>query len=553
MRKFLIFLLGIVVGITLVIGGVAFAGYIILTRYSVGDVEDLLGMKGTFTEEERKLSALGVALGILEAFGGIDKMTIEEFEETAGVKILSRMIADTIKIDANDFVKGTFAELPNNIINAFTVGALFDFIGFVDSEIPLFSDPVFLDQKVLHAFEDIHDFALDRFISVVYDCEIEDCTHDNEDCELGGRTPSVAVMQVFGKKTLSELANADDLLDDLMLKQVIDIKPYPESPLILNALADSKIANLSSDISNLLVSEVFDTDASDTHIIISKLKNKKVLEIDKELEGVLASTTIGELLNVDKDDLTKEPILRALSGTFLTADALNDAVSGFTVADIFDDTDTGLIGLIPSNTRLKDLPNAITSAATDASLYKLNKLGIYNTAVTDPERKAVVFNLNPSEVIDQAASGNPNAFVHLTYHYTVSADFDLTPALVNSLLGSTYSTIRFVSSGSPITITIPEDSQFTRVFNLDLNGNNLIIEDNVSVLLPHNLETGYMYINGTTRTGAFVVPNCLCPDCVAEFGEDGKPETFKISSTETAPNVEVDYTNVTITHVPSIP
>ena len=139
----------------------------------------------------------------------------------------------------------------------------------------------------------------------------------------------------------------------------------------------------------------------DTNVILRKLKDKKITELGTEISEVIADTTIGDLITLDDD---VPPLLNALKDTKLNQNDLKTAIEGFTISDIFVDASSGVLGLVPADTKLDALPRAIGDAVQNTNVYKLDALNVIDAGIneyTNPEIKAKIYNNTAAKILSE--------------------------------------------------------------------------------------------------------------------------------------------------------
>ncbi len=114
---------------------------------------------------------------------------------------------------------------------------------------------------------------------------------------------SQAVLQTINYMSISDLRNADGLLDNIKIKDVVSIDE--SSPKILSAIADCTLSNIGDRISELEVGDLFDVDGEDTSLIMKSLA-KRGCKIS-ELASVADKLTLGEIIEVNYDEYTAAP------------------------------------------------------------------------------------------------------------------------------------------------------------------------------------------------------------------------------------------------------
>ncbi len=411
-RSLAVFIFGIIVGIVLTIGGTAFAGYLIVTKTKMGDIEDKVIDKAIegfdLPADIRELTMLDYGKNLYEKLRKIGQTPISDIESALGYRV-SPIIAEAFGIEESIVSASTFPELPDAIVNGIKVRTLNEKLGVEFPDFPLFKDEAFLDTPVKSAFSTLDDQPFDKFVKIVYD-------------------------------------------DD----------PDPAKPR--------------------------------SNKFVQKLGSYKISEISNDMDSILADTKLSEVVTITEES---EPILKALKDTYLDSQALNDKIGNLKVKDVFKNYDSGVISLISEDTSIQDVPQTLSTAIAQATLYELTKLGVYNVNFTDAseETKAKMYNNSPNEIVQEymEISENPASApdkVRPGFHYVSGS---ITQDRINGLTGFKKGDILVLTGAAQI----PDEEVFTSVFSIDTKGYDLTIGDDVWVDNPG----GYMFIRGYTGAG----------------------------------------------------
>jgi len=413
-RSLAVFIFGIIVGIVLTIGGTAFAGYLIVTKTKMGDIEDKVIDKAIegfdLPADIRELTMLDYGKNLYEKLRKIGQTPISDIESALGYRV-SPIIAEAFGIEESIVSASTFPELPDAIVNGIKVRTLNEKLGVEFPDFPLFKDEAFLDTPVKSAFSTLDDQPFDKFVKIVYD-------------------------------------------DD----------PDPAKPR--------------------------------SNKFVQKLGSYKISEISNDMDSILADTKLSEVVTITEES---EPILKALKDTYLDSQALNDKIGNLKVKDVFKNYDSGVISLISEDTSIQDVPQTLSTAIAQATLYELTTLGVYNVDFTgaSPETKAKMYNNSPNEIVQAYMEISENPYsapankVRPGFHYV--SDLLITQDLINGLTDFKKGDILVLTGNAQI----PDKEVFTSVFSIDAGGHNLTIGDDVWVDNPG----GYMFIRGYAVAG----------------------------------------------------
>ncbi|MDR3186149.1 MAG: hypothetical protein LBU04_05010 [Christensenellaceae bacterium] len=432
MKKFLLFMTGVLIGISLVFGSVALALYVVTSGVTMGSIEDLMtpNAENKLTDSQRAVTLSDLILPAGKIFSkGIDDMTVSEFEEALGTPALSTLLSNALGADINLIRSGKLTEILMNTLNTATLGPILKQYGIViPLDIPLFHDDSFLYGPLLSQFSTFPSLPLDRFVTVIYDADATE--------EI---LASVSILQKIGKTPISELSSSIDPLIKTMLVRDLITDSDPDS--LVSKFADVEIGNLGNRINNITITEVMTVD-EESHIVLRKLANgqytggvegqpAKVSELGNLIQGVVETCTIGDLLGEATPNESR--LLRSLRDVPLSSTELNTKIKNFTLEDLFDDNANGILGLAPRDTKLDDLPKTISSSVTETSVYRLEKLGVYDFSATtlpsDPYALSFFYNSTPSDTMSRYLSvinGSPSALIgsfHKVYGKITSSFF----------------------------------------------------------------------------------------------------------------------------------
>lgn len=414
-RSLAVFIFGIIVGIVLTIGGTAFAGYLIVTKTKMGDIEDKVIDKAIegfdLPADIRELTMLDYGKNLYEKLRKIGQTPISDIESALGYRV-SPIIAEAFGIEESIVSASTFPELPDAIVNGIKVRTLNEKLGVEFPDFPLFKDEAFLDTPVKSAFSTLDDQPFDKFVKIVYD-------------------------------------------DD----------PDPAKPR--------------------------------SNKFVQKLGSYKISEISNDMDSILADTKLSEVVTITEES---EPILKALKDTYLDSQALNDKIGNLKVKDVFKNYDSGVISLISEDTSIQDVPQTLSTAIAQATLYELTTLGVYNVDFTgaSEETKAKMYNNSPNKIVQEymEISENPDSAPAKVLPGFHNVSGPITQDLIQDLIDNA----GFKKGDILVLIGnawIPDEEVFTSVFSIDAGDYNLTIGDDVWVDNPG----GYMFIRGNAVAG----------------------------------------------------
>lgn len=119
---------------------------------------------------------------------------------------------------------------------------------------------------------------------------------------------SEQVLQLVAYMTITELQNADDLLNSLTVGDVVN----PESSKIVKALKDCKLKDIGTKINTLKIDDVIDVNDSSSIAMKSLAAHGATLE---NIDTIVNELSIGELIEITYDQYAKNP-----SGDYVKTD-----------------------------------------------------------------------------------------------------------------------------------------------------------------------------------------------------------------------------------------
>lgn len=566
-RSFFVWILGIIMGIVLSVGGFAAVGYYAVTQ-DIGTLLDTAGVETDFfSEEVKQLTVLAYGQNVFSALQDLESITISELEEAIGTDSLTSLLEDNIGVDAAILGASTLSNLAETVTDNLTVSNVEENFGVAFPDIPLFEDEDFLSKPISTAFEGMMDSNLDKFITVVYD---EDATDTLE--------VSTAFLQKLGQMSMDEVSsNMDDIIAETTLIELMEISE--SSPKLLQILQDCSLETQYNDddtvaimgiaekleiltlddivdtgesyiweylrsatlddigqkVDDMTIADVIevnrneygsiiynedgkmtDPDGNEINAVLASMityqytdeygnvlsMGLKVDDMSSELGGIIESLTIGELIEIPDD---AEPILLALQDTCLEGDAINDKMKTLTISDVFEDSNSGILALVPATTLLTNISDDINEAVSTSSMYKLIELDIFTSDISSlsAAKKAVFLNSTAEDIIQDyvyilSGSLDSDDLSGATIQIGNAASAD--SIILNNDLLDAYG----VGWGDTIycvqNIVIEDGTVLDRVFNIVMaTGSTLTFEGTASIKIGNDttyLDSGYMYISG---------------------------------------------------------
>lgn len=454
--KALLVILCILLGVVLTLGGLAVGGYIVLTKDGmVGTISDQVekntSVELAFDDSVKAMSVMDWGKEILAAVSDMSSKEIGALEKLIGVSIISNTIEEVIGVDAEVVKTSTLDKLGETVSNNLTINNAKDKFGIEFPDMPIFADAEFLASPLATAFSDFESYTLGEVIEITEESNavlqelknvaIKDIGAGSTDtviksmflCELmtieDDANMTLKALKYSSIESQYELdENGEIKLDEYgnpiyktkEITEVIDgetvTNTYPLKGIneTINALYVKDVVNITEDSAVVLrkmrlpteeeiaagKADLFGTE----DLLVNELGSAKVTEI-------VQNTKIGEIIDIyEADDpdagVTKsEPILIALKD--VSINGLNDRLKTLGLNEIFDETEleSGVLSLIPADTKLNEIPSAVTAAMTNSTTATLAGKGIIsedtftNISSLQKEQQAFIYNSNVSGML----------------------------------------------------------------------------------------------------------------------------------------------------------
>ena len=454
--KALLVILCILLGVVLTLGGLAVGGYIVLTKDGmVGTISDQVekntSVELAFDDSVKAMSVMDWGKEILAAVSDMSSKEIGALEKLIGVSIISNTIEEVIGVDAEVVKTSTLDKLGETVSNNLTINNAKDKFGIEFPDMPIFSDAEFLASPLATAFSDFESYTLGEVIEITEESNavlqelknvaIKDIGAGSTDtviksmflCELmtieDDANMTLKALKYSSIESQYELdENGEIKLDEYgnpiyktkEITEVIDgetvTNTYPLKGIneTINALYVKDVVNITEDSAVVLrkmrlpteeeiaagKADLFGTE----DLLVNELGSAKVTEI-------VQNTKIGEIIDIyEADDpeagVTKsEPILIALKD--VSINGLNDRLKTLGLNEIFDETEleSGALSLISADTKLNEIPSAVTAAMTNSTTATLAGKGIIsedtftNISSLQKEQQAFIYNSNVSGML----------------------------------------------------------------------------------------------------------------------------------------------------------
>ncbi len=295
--KLIRFLLAVLLGVVLTLGGIVGAGYYaLMSKGMMGTVSDKVGSSAgftlEFTDEVRDMSLLEWGKGLLDLTSRLTSdngTTIGELETYIGVDKISSSLSDVLKIDRDVIKKasltGSETGLAAVLMKEMTMTSLVEMVGEENNflpDLPLFKDEnEFMHKPLKEAFSHLTDYTIGDFIEVKED--------------------SASVIKAISSIKISEVSES---LPTLPIGDFID--QTEDAHPVIKAIADLSIndlgtAKLTEAINKMKLSEVLTgMDENTTNKVLFSLKDTTIGELSgSETDKLIKSMFLCEIMDID--------------------------------------------------------------------------------------------------------------------------------------------------------------------------------------------------------------------------------------------------------------
>ncbi len=298
--KVLRFLLAVLLGVVLTLGGIVGAGYFaLMTKGIMGTVSDKVNDSGAgitlqFTDEVRDMSLFEWGKGLVDLASRLtaeNGPTIGELETYIGIDKISSSLADVLKMEQEDFknasLTGSETGLAAVIVNKMTMKNLVKMVGEDNNflpDLPLFKDDSeFMDKPLKEAFSNLTDYTIGDFIEVKPDsASVIKAVASIKIKEVGDKLPTLPIGDFIDQgedthpviKAIAELSINDlgtskltEAVNKMKLSDVLTGMEENSTNQVLFSLKDVTIGELSGSeadklIKSMFLCEIMDIDGS---------------------------------------------------------------------------------------------------------------------------------------------------------------------------------------------------------------------------------------------------------------------------------------------------
>lgn len=188
------------------------------------------------------------------------------------------------------------------------------------------------------------------------------------DCEL-------TITDADGNVTVeigASLSNINEAIKQMTIGDAVEIAST--SSRVLQYMKDFKLDELDAGIKAMTIADAIAIN-EDSHAVINAIADLTLDDLSRGdiLQSKLDTLRLGQVITVTE---TSPKILKALQYSRLGT--LGEAVDRLEMQDVFENIDSGVLSLIPPTTLIDDIPDALTTAIQDTTLYGLKQIELFD-------------------------------------------------------------------------------------------------------------------------------------------------------------------------------
>ena len=195
------------------------------------------------------------------------------------------------------------------------------------------------------------------------------------DCEL-------TITDADGNITVeigASLSNINEAIKQMTIGDAVEIAST--SSRVLQYMKDFKLDELDAGIKAMTIADAIAIN-EDSHAVINAIADLTLDDLSRGdiLQSKLDTLRLGQVITVTE---TSPKILKALQYSRLGT--LGEAVDRLEMQDVFENIDSGVLSLIPPTTLIDDIPDALTTAIQDTTLYGLKQIELFDYTIGDTD------------------------------------------------------------------------------------------------------------------------------------------------------------------------
>ena len=195
------------------------------------------------------------------------------------------------------------------------------------------------------------------------------------DCELTVTDDDGNVTIEIG----ASLNNINEAIKEMTIGDAVEIAST--SSRVLQYMKDFKLDELDAGIKAMTIADAIAIN-EDSHAVINAIADLTLDDLSRGdiLQSKLDILRLGQVITVTE---TSPKILKALQYSRLGT--LGEAVDRLEMQDVFENIDSGVLSLIPPTTLIDDIPDALTTAIQDTTLYGLKQIELFDYTIGDTD------------------------------------------------------------------------------------------------------------------------------------------------------------------------
>lgn len=195
------------------------------------------------------------------------------------------------------------------------------------------------------------------------------------DCELTVTDDDGNVTIEIG----ASLNNINEAIKEMTIGDAVEI--VSTSSRVLQYMKDFKLDELDAGIKAMTIADAIAIN-EDSHAVINAIADLTLDDLSRGdiLQSKLDTLRLGQVITVTE---TSPKILKALQYSRLGT--LGEAVDRLEMQDVFENIDSGVLSLIPPTTLIDDVPDALTAAIQDTTLYGLKQIELFDYTIGDTD------------------------------------------------------------------------------------------------------------------------------------------------------------------------
>ncbi len=191
------------------------------------------------------------------------------------------------------------------------------------------------------------------------------------DCEL-------TITDADGNVTVeigASLSNINEAIKQMTIGDAVEIAST--SSRVLQYMKDFKLDELDAGIKAMTIADAIAIN-EDSHAVINAIADLTLDDLSRGdiLQSKLDTLRLGQVITVTE---TSPKILKALQYSRLGT--LGEAVDRLEMQDVFENIDSGVLSLISPTTLIDDIPDALTTAIQNTTLYGLKQIELFDYTI----------------------------------------------------------------------------------------------------------------------------------------------------------------------------